>query len=399
MPSATPFPDGARAGGRHEGLPRALTEKKLPDLSHLVPIPGTRVRRGEPPPALARALVTQFLPVDVTARVLLTPGPGGESMNPRALCTLLVLLAQTTTGAAAMADVPACPAWAGGYVATVDGGSVTVCPTPTPPPGWQSTACPFTTGMVRVDVSTGTGTSFLGPCVANPAGDGSGDAGTPCYLDPCVPPGTYEYGYQIPAFTGCSESCAGPTSGEWATVVTVSSNACAEDAGAGGPLGSLVIWRDVDAAVVDGAVTWSGTCTGPLPGPDGGYCAWEWLDGSAQWAPCPPDGGTLCPGYTADGSAIPVACPTAPDGDGLGSANVTNGNGGGDDGGATAAPAETPAAATGGGHGGGGCAVSSGKGGGGAAYVALAALVLVIRIRGQRRRRRAATTSSGSGRI
>jgi len=77
---------------------------------------------------------------------------------------------------------------------------------------------------------------FLGPCVADPAGDGSGDAGTPCYLDPCVPTGTYEYGYQIPAFTGCDESCAGPTSREWATVVTVSSSACAEDGGVAGSL-------------------------------------------------------------------------------------------------------------------------------------------------------------------
>lgn len=59
----------------------------------------------------------------------------------------------------------------------------------------------------------------------------------------------------------------------------------------------------LDAGVEDGAVWWSTTCTGPLPGPDGGYCAWEWLDGSAQWAPCPPDGGTLCPGYAGDGAA------------------------------------------------------------------------------------------------
>jgi hypothetical protein len=153
-------------------------------------------------------------------------------------------------------------------------------------------------------------------------------------------------------------------------------------------LGSLglspVIWRDVDAAVADGAVVWSGTCTGPLPGPDGGYCAWEWLDGSAQWAPCPPDGGTLCPGYEADGDAIPVACP--PPG---AAGGFSNGNGGAsgdlDDGGATVRPAETPAATAGG-----GCAVSSGEGGATyAGLAAFAALSLAIRIRGERRRRRA----------
>jgi hypothetical protein len=146
------------------------------------------------------------------------------------------VFANATTAAVAMADVPACPASLGGFVATVDAGSVTVCPTATPPPGGQSPTCPFTTGMVRVDVRTGSSTMFLGPCVADPAGDGSGDAGTPCYLDPCVPTGTYEYGYQIPAFTGCDESCAGPTSREWATVVTVSSSACAEDGGVAGSL-------------------------------------------------------------------------------------------------------------------------------------------------------------------
>jgi hypothetical protein len=311
----------------------------------------------------------------------------GERMKTRTIFAFAILV-QTTTAAVSMAGVPACPAWAGGYVATVDGGSVTVCPTATPPPGWQHTTCPLTTGMLRVDVDTGSTTSFLGPCVADPAGDGSGDAGTPCYLDPCVPPGTYEYGYQTNPFTFCNEACAGPTSGEWATVVTVSSTACAEDAGGGGGGApgtfSPAIWRDVDAAVVDGAVIWSGTCTGPLPGPDGGYCAWEWLDGSAQWAPCPPDGGTLCAWTEIDGAMIPGECPTPDDGGGSSLSNGNGSNGGLNDGGATVRPAETPTADAGG-----GCAVSLGERGGGAAYAALVALSLAIRIRSERRRRRA----------
>jgi MYXO-CTERM domain-containing protein len=305
-------------------------------------------------------------------------------MRIRTLCTVVAGFAQLTIVGVAKADVPACPAWLGGYVATVDGGSVTVCALPTPRPGQRTPGCPYQTGMVRVDVSTGSGKSFLGPCVADPAAGGSNDAGTPCFLDPCVPPGTYEYGYQIPAFTGCDQSCAGPTSGEWATVVTVSSSTCAED---GGFIGPLAIWRDVDAAVVDGAVTWSGTCTGPLPGPDGGYCAWEWLDGSAQWAPCPPDGGTLCPGYTTDGAAIPVVCPSQ-----LGSGSSSNGATAGlsgnsndaADAGATATSAAD--AGVGGGHGeSGGCSVSSAAGG--AAYMSLAALALAFGLRSTRRRR------------
>lgn len=166
-----------------------------------------------------------------------------------------------------------------------------------------------------------------------------------------------------------------------------------KDGGVAGPLGtSPAIWRDVDAAVGDGAVIWSATCTGPLPAPDGGYCAWEWLDGSAQWAPCPPDGGTLCLGYAAGGDTIPVECPTEVDASGSSFSNGNgSSNGGMNDSGATVRPAEMPSAAAGGGHvEGGGCAVSSREGGGGVAYAALAALSLAIRVRRERRRRRAA---------
>jgi hypothetical protein len=141
-------------------------------------------------------------------------------------------------------------------------------------------------------------------------------------------------------------------------------------------------------------VIWSGTCTGPLPGPDGGYCAWEWLDGSAQWGPMPSRRRYPLPGLTADGGAIPIACPTFDEG---GSFSTGNGgsNAGLSDGGATVSPAETPPAGTpavaaGGNHAeGGGCAMSSGEGAGGAAYAALVALSLAIRIRGERRKRRA----------
>jgi hypothetical protein len=316
----------------------------------------------------------------------------------RLVCAFLAVFAPTVAGADALADVPACPAWLGGYVATVDGGSVVICPTTNPPPpGYQATGCPFTTGMVRVDVKTGVSRSFLGPCVADPAANGAGAAGTPCFLDPCVPPGTYQYGYQIPAFTGCDQSCAGPTSGEWATEVTVSSSpSCVDDAGVTGPLGlSLAIWRDVDAAAVDGAVVWSGTCTGPLPGPDGGYCAWRWLDGSAQWAPCPPDGGTLCEGQTADGTEVPVECPTPGTGGSFGAATsgnngVVNGTGS-DAGGTVEAPA--PAAQGGSSQGGGGCSVLAGDGDTAYAYAVFASVSLAITLRwGRSRRRRARAT-------
>jgi hypothetical protein len=302
-------------------------------------------------------------------------------MDNRMVCALLAVVAQMLTTRVAMADVPACPAWLGGYVATVDAGSVIVCPTTANPPAYQSTTtCPFDTGMVRVDVSTGYAKQFLGPCVADPSAGSDRDASTPCFLDPCVPPGTYEYGYQIPKFAGCTnDSCTGPTSGEWATVVTVSSSACAEAAGPSGPLPnlSLALWRDVDAGIVDGSVPWSGTCTGPLPGPDGGYCAWRWLDGSAEWAPCPPGGGSLCPGYTADGAAVPVPCPS-PGTAGFGGANAASGTS--IDGGGTVGAAGAT-------DGGGGCSMSPWERGTASAYAALMSLSLALAIRRRRRRR------------
>jgi MYXO-CTERM domain-containing protein len=312
-------------------------------------------------------------------------------MSRRIGWTSFAVIATAFTGPTARADVPACPAWLGGYVATVDAGSVTVCPTTTAVPGYEgTTVCPFTTGMMRVDVNTGAGKLFQGPCVADPAANGNTDAGTPCFLDPCVPPGTYEYGYQIPKFAGCTnEACAGPTSGEWATVVTVSSSACAEDAGLVTPGFSPAIWRDVDAAVVDGAVVWSATCTGPLPGPDGGYCAWRWLDGSAQWAPCPADSGMLCEGFTADGSAVPVECPPELDAGGFGGISTPPANTSDDvDAGAMVPPRDAPAADNS--HGSGGCSMSAGEDGTMATYGALATLSLGIAIGLRRSRRRRA---------
>jgi len=299
-------------------------------------------------------------------------------------CLLAVVLGSFATVATAYAGVPACPASLGGYTATIEGSDVIVCPTTTPPPGYsQSTGCPFTVGMVRVDTATGSTKGFLGPCVANPDDADGRDAGTPCYRDSCVPPGTYEYGYGIPAFAGCAnEACAGPTSGEWAVLVTVAPtmSSCVPSTSLGPP----AIWRMLDAGVDGGAVWWSATCTGPLPGPDGGYCAWEWLDGSAQWAPCPPDGGTLCPGYTDDGAAVPVPCPEA-----------GGFNGGSWGNGSSPAPGESAADAAPGegadaapGNASHGCSCWTAAGGTAASIAPLVATVLALAVRVARRRRR-----------
>ena len=112
----------------------------------------------------------------------------------------------------------------------------------------------------------------------------------PCYLDPCVAPGTYEYGYQIPAFTGCNGACTGPTSGEWAVVVTVASPPAGCEAGAS--IGAPAIWTQVDAAIEDGGLRWVGTCSDS------------------------PGVGASCTGYAADGAQVPVSCPGPVDGGG-----------------------------------------------------------------------------------
>lgn len=285
--------------------------------------------------------------------------------------TLAFFVAFALTAGSANAGVPACPASLGGYVATVQGNDVVVCPTTAPPPGLPiSMGCPFTLGLTRLDVATGATEGILGPCVADPQSDAGGDAGTPCYLDSCVGTGTYEYGYAAPPFAGCTEACAGPTSGEWAVVATVTatpSNCTPASTNA-----LPAIWSILDAGVQGGAVPWSGTCTGPLPGPDGGLCAWEFLDGLAQWAPCPPDGGTLCPWYEADGAVIPLPCPAPADAGRAGSRFSATSDGGG-----------VADEAAGGGHGG-SCSAATGVQTTSLGPLAVTLLALVLRARRRR---------------
>ncbi len=302
------------------------------------------------------------------------------------LLSLAGLLLAATAGATPIKTVvPACPASLGGYTATVQGNDVIVCPTTAPVPGEGSAVCPFTLGLARIDTVTGAAATIYGPCVANPqsGAGGEGDAGTPCYIDSCVAPGTYEYGYELPPFAFCAnEACAGPTSGEWAVVATVT----------GAPVGctslaapsSPPFWVSLDAGIVDGTVPWSGTCTGPLPDPVGGQCAWEFLDGAAQWAPCPADGGALCAGTEGDGAVIPVPCSIF--------GNVDAGaSGGGSDTGATNGGHCTSGTEEGCGgaaaSSSGGCSMASGSTP--ASLNSLVALALAFAMRARRKRARA----------
>lgn len=203
-------------------------------------------------------------------------------------------LAFLSLPALAMATPPACPSSQGGYVATVSGNSVIVCPTVNPNPPSAASGCPFMTGMDRVDVASGAAVSLpLQACV--PAPDDAGSASTSCYEDECVPPGTYEYGYQVPPFIGCiNGECVGPTSGETAAIVTVTSPlsaSCTATLGSDTAIPSDASpvsgsWAMNGSSVSDGGVFWSGTCKAL---PDAGLCEFFTEDdaGSSYWAACP----------------------------------------------------------------------------------------------------------------
>jgi hypothetical protein len=110
------------------------------------------------------------------------------------------------------------------YVAKVNGNQVTVCPTYSAGDG----TCPQTAGMLRVGLSDAGNTIEKLPdfCEAPPSSLLTN--GTSCYVDECVPPGTYQYGYATPL--DCAQSCGGEFAVEVSVTTTLSG--CTSDAGA-----------------------------------------------------------------------------------------------------------------------------------------------------------------------
>lgn len=212
----------------------------------------------------------------------------------------------------AHAGPPVCPASLGAYETTVTGNTVVICPTVNPNPSSPTGGCPFLTGMIRVDVTSGDAVELpLQSCVPAPAGSPAIN----CFEDECVPPGTYEYGYPASPFAGCEiGGCVGPTSGERATVVTVSNplSNCTPTNGADiSTLEGAAPWTYYDAGPEDGGLYWSRTCCAPAPPPDGGSCAYvNWADSCAvEWAPCDADAGDVCPWFYEDGGLTFGTCP------------------------------------------------------------------------------------------
>lgn len=137
----------------------------------------------------------------------------------------LALAGAVTTIATTSAAQPNYCAVPTAYLVTVEGNTVTICPD-----GFEWMHCPGL-GIVAREGADGT-VVVVEKCVlagATTALLGDADAGgSPCYVDECVPPGTYRYQYGRP-FQCC------PTS-PWTDVVDITSSpsSCpsAADAGA-----------------------------------------------------------------------------------------------------------------------------------------------------------------------
>jgi hypothetical protein len=77
------------------------------------------------------------------------------------------------------------------YEPAVSGNTVTICPR-----NWQERGCPDPNGMLREDVATGAVVRLAEQCAEPPGAGGENDPA--CYVDECVPPGQYRYGFAVP---------------------------------------------------------------------------------------------------------------------------------------------------------------------------------------------------------
>ncbi len=114
------------------------------------------------------------------------------------------------------------------YILQVQAGTVTLCSTAEGVEGiplldggaFLHATCPTPGGVVRVDTTTGVTTRIPDVC-----GEG---ASADCYVDECVPAGTYQYGYGAPY--PCANAC---NTAYFATVTVGQSGTCTSDAGPG----------------------------------------------------------------------------------------------------------------------------------------------------------------------
>jgi hypothetical protein len=117
-------------------------------------------------------------------------------MKQTAIASILLF---ATASPAAADEAPS------GYSAHVQGNNVIICPQQR-----NDRACPQPDGMLRQAVGTGEVVRLPQNCTNRPTDRGSHKGA--CYIDECVPPGTYRYGYGRPL------ECAGSSTFYFAQV-------------------------------------------------------------------------------------------------------------------------------------------------------------------------------------
>lgn len=153
-----------------------------------------------------------------------------------------------------------------GYKATVEGNKVTVCNE-----DFGKRPCPDADGLIRVDKASGAPVKVLS-C-------GTGTSST-CYVDECVPKGSYQYGYAKPF--DCCSSCCGTSYYEEVTV-DADPTGCTPNAGTE-PFTGSVPWKGKGQIICDyaggtGGASSSGGAAGAAGKPassdggDDGGCA------------------------------------------------------------------------------------------------------------------------------
>lgn len=116
------------------------------------------------------------------------------------------------------------------YNVTVQNNTVTICPD-----SFGNRNCPDPDGMLRQDANGNT-VKLADFCES--------DAGSPCYVDECVPKGDYKYGFAKPY--DCCSSCCGTDYYQTASVTTDPPANCALSSGDTGttPFTGTVPWTN-----------------------------------------------------------------------------------------------------------------------------------------------------------
>ena len=115
-----------------------------------------------------------------------------EIEEARKRATMILVACLAAVSGAVSFDAAADCASPSTYVLILAKNSVFVCP-----PALTGWACPAHGDMLREDAASGVTVRLHGDLV-HYAGDYADLDGDPCYVDECVPPGTYNYGFANP---------------------------------------------------------------------------------------------------------------------------------------------------------------------------------------------------------